>query len=98
NKQDIAHRLVLAAAKTAYGEDVVSSGPTYESMEIDDNRIRVKFSNLGSGLYVRDKYGYARGFEVAGRDAIFKWAQARQDGSEIVVFNDTIRHPMFVRY
>jgi sialate O-acetylesterase len=98
DKQDVAHRLVLVAAKVAYGEDVVDSGPTYQSMQVQGNRIRVRFHNLGSGLLVKDRYGYIRGFEIAGSDGKYVWAQARQDGSDVLVFNDSIRHPVSVRY
>jgi sialate O-acetylesterase len=98
NKQDVAHRLFLAAANVAYGEKIVDSGPTYESMRMENDRIRIKFSNLGSGLLVRDKYGYGRGFEIAGADGKFRWAQARQDGQDIVVFSAALAAPVAVRY
>jgi sialate O-acetylesterase len=98
NKQDLAHRLALVAANQVYGEDLVSSGPAYQSMAIEGGRIRIKFSALGSGWVVKDKYGYIRGFEIAAADGKFVWAQARQDGPDIVVFNDAIRQPVAVRY
>lgn len=98
NKQDVAHRLALAAANIAYGEHVVACGPTYRSMQIEGDRIRIKFSNLGSGLWVNDKYGYARGFQIAGADGQFRWAQARQDGEDVVVFNAAIAAPVALRY
>jgi sialate O-acetylesterase len=98
NKQDVAHRLVLAAAKVAYGENIVYSGPVYQSMQIEGNRARIKFSNLGSGLLLKDKYGYGRGFEIAGADGKFHWAQARQDAEDVVVFNSAITAPVAVRY
>jgi sialate O-acetylesterase len=98
DKQDVAHRLALAAADVAYGEKIVDSGPTYETMRIDGDRIRIKFSNLGSGLLLKDKYGYGRGFEIAGADGKFRWAQARKDGQDIVVFNDSVSQPVAVRY
>jgi sialate O-acetylesterase len=98
DKQDVAHRLVLAAANVAYGEKILYSGPTYESMRIEGDRIRIKFSNLGTGLLVKDKYGYIRGFEIANADGKFHWAQARQDGDDILVFNAAISQPTAVRY
>jgi sialate O-acetylesterase len=98
NKQDVAHRLVLAAAKVAYGESVVYSGPMYQSMQIEGDRIRIKFSNLGSELLIKDKYGYVRGFEIASADGMYVWAQARQDGHDIVVSNEAIKQPVTVRY
>jgi sialate O-acetylesterase len=98
NKQGVAHRLALAAAKVVYGENIVYCGPMYQSMQIEGDRIRVHFSNLGSGLLIKDKYGYARAFEIAGVDGKFVWAKALQDGQDIVVFNEAIKQPVAVRY
>lgn len=98
NKHDVAHRLALTAAKVVYGEAVVYSGPTYQSMRVEGEQIRIEFANLGSGLWIRDKYGYGRGFEIAGADGRFHWAQARQDGDEIIVSSSSVRQPTAVRY
>ncbi|HWM68719.1 MAG TPA: sialate O-acetylesterase [Steroidobacteraceae bacterium] len=98
DKQDVAHRLVLAAANGVYGDNVVYSGPTYQSMQIEGSRIRIKFSNIGSGLLIEDKYGYGRGFEIAAGDGKFRWAQAQKEGHDIVVCNDAISQPVAVRY
>jgi len=98
DKQDVAHRLVLAAAKTVYGENLVYSGPVYQSMMAEGNRIRIKFSQLGSGLLIKDKYGYVRGFEIAGSNGRFVWAQAVKDRDDVIVFNEAIRQPAAVRY
>ena len=43
NKLDVAYRLFLAAEKVAYHENVVSSGPTFKSMAVEENRIRLTF-------------------------------------------------------
>jgi len=67
-------------------------------MQVEGGHIRIKFHNLGTGLRVRDKYGYLRGFEIAGSDGKYAWAQARKDGSDVLVFNDSIQHPTSVRY
>jgi sialate O-acetylesterase len=98
DKQDVAHRLLLVAARLVYGENVVDSGPIYQSIQIEGNRARIKFSSIGSGLLVKDKYGYIRGFEIAAADGKFHWAQAQQAGQDIVVFNESIVHPAAVRY
>jgi sialate O-acetylesterase len=98
DKLDVSRRLALVAAKVAYGEDIIDSGPTYQSMEVQGTEIRIKFSSLGGGLTVKDKYGYIRGFEIAGSDHLFHWAQARPDGNDIVVFNEVVREPTAVRY
>ena len=98
DKQDVAHRLVLVAAHVVYGDNIVYSGPTYQSMRIEGNRIRITFSNIGSGVLIKDKYGYGRGFEIAAGDGKFRWAQAKTDGHDIVVFNDAVSQPVAVRY
>lgn len=98
DKQDVAHRLALVAAKTVYGEDIVDSGPKYASMKIEGPAIRIRFSSVGSGLMTKDPYGYLRGFEIAAADGKFVWAQARQDGDSIVVYAQNIAQPVAVRY
>jgi sialate O-acetylesterase len=98
DKQDVAHRLALVAAKTVYGESIVDSGPTYQSMEIEGNEIRIRCSSLGSGLMIKDQYGYLRGFEIAAADGKFVWAQARQDGDSLLVYAENVRQPVAVRY
>lgn len=98
NKQDVGRRLALAAAKVAYGEDIVHSGPTYQSMKTENQQIRIRLSNVGSGLLIRDKYGYGRGFEIAGADGEYHWAQARLDGQDVIVSSPLVEQPTAVRY
>ncbi|MEO6289497.1 MAG: sialate O-acetylesterase, partial [Ginsengibacter sp.] len=98
NKQDVGYRLALAAEKIAYGKDVVYSGPQYQSMTKENNKIVLSFSNTGSGLMLKDKYGYAKGFAIAGEDKKFVWAKAYLDGGKMVVYSDEIRNPVAVRY
>ncbi len=98
NKQDVGYRLALVAEKVAYGKDIVYSGPQYQSMKKADNKIIVSFSNAGSGLMLKDRYGYAKGFAVAGEDKKFVWAKAYLDGDKVVVYSDEIKNPVAVRY
>jgi sialate O-acetylesterase len=98
DKQDVGRRLALTAARIAYGEDVVDSGPRYQSMKIENQEIRIRFSHVGSGLLIRDKYGYGRGFEIAGTDGKYHWAQARLDGQDIIVSSPLVEQPTAVRY
>src|SRR5690606_11336017 len=39
NKKDIAHRLFLGARKVSYGEKLISSGPIYQDMKIEGDKI-----------------------------------------------------------
>ena len=98
NKQDVGYRLSLPALKMVYGKNIVFSGPTYKSMKIEGNKIRLTFDNIGSGLITKDKYGYVKGFAIAGENKKLVWAKAYLEGNEIVVYNDSIANPIAVRY
>ena len=50
NKQDVGARLALAARSIAYGEQIVYSGPIYDSMTVEGDRIRLRFKHVGGGL------------------------------------------------
>ena len=98
NKQDVGYRLALAAEKIAYQKDIVYSGPVFESMQKENNKIILHFTNTGTGLMAKDKYGYVKGFTIAGADQHFTWAKATIDENKIIVFSDTITDPVAVRY
>ena len=99
NKQDVGLRLALAALKIAYGKDVVHSGPTYASMKREEGTIRLHFENAGSGLQAKgDKYGYLKGFAIAGPDKKFVWTKAHIENNDVIVYSDSVKDPQFVRY
>jgi sialate O-acetylesterase len=98
NKQDVGKRLGIAARRVAYGEDIVHSGPVFKSMAIEGAKVRIEFSSIGEGLVSKDKYGYLRGFSVAGADQVFHWAQAHIEGDEVVVYCEKVPQPAAVRY
>jgi sialate O-acetylesterase len=95
NKQDVAHRLALAARAIAYGESLEYSGPLYRLVYVDGSSLRVTFSH-GAGLAA--KGGELRGFEVAGADHKFVSASATIDHDSVVVSNPTVAAPVYVRY
>jgi sialate O-acetylesterase len=105
NKKDVGERLALAALKLAYGENIVHSGPLYQSATVEANKIIISFSNTGSGLIFKDSslisppLGEVEGaFAIAGADKKFVWAKARIEGDKIIVWNDAVANPMYVRY
>jgi len=98
NKKDVGYRLALAAQKVAYHEtSLVSSGPIFQSVTTDDNKIIINFTNTGSGLVTNDNEE-PRWFSIAGADKKFVWANAKIKGNTIVVWNDSIAQPLYVRY
>ena len=98
NKQDVGKRLAAIALNQAYGQKNIFSGPTYKSMTTEGNKIRLSFTNVGSGLMVKDKYGYLKSFEIAGQDQKFHYAKAWVEGNEVVVSSDKVAAPVAVRF
>lgn len=98
NKQDVAHRLVLAARHIAYGESITHSGPMIESLTARGNELKLEFSHVGSSLQIKDSYGYLKGFSIARADGIFQWAQARIENNSVVIRSDSVLNPVSVRY
>ena len=97
NKKDVGERLALAALKIVYGENIVHSGPIYQSATIDGNKIKINFTNTGSGLITNDGEELSE-FAIAGDDKKFIWAKAKIEGNTVVVWNDAVQNPKHVRY
>lgn len=110
NKDTVGQRLALAGLKVAYGQNVAYSGPTYDSMAVEGNKVRVKFKNAGGGLMIgaapairlneqaKKPAEKLIGFAVAGEDKKFVWANAQIDGDSVLVWADGIAKPVAVRY
>ncbi|WP_423128399.1 sialate O-acetylesterase [Gaoshiqia sp. Z1-71] len=100
NKKDVGLRLAHTAMNVAYQKDVLPSGPVFEEMKRDGNRMILSFSGTGEGLSTLDKnkYGYVNGFAIAGDDQKFVWAKAYLHNNQVVVFSDEVQRPVAVRY
>jgi sialate O-acetylesterase len=97
NKKDVGERLALAALKLAYNESLVYSGPIYQSSVVDGNKITISFSNVGGGLITNNGQELTY-FSIAGTDKKFVWAKAKIEGDKVIVWNDSIANPLYVRY
>ncbi len=109
NKMDAGKRLALWALKNDYRQKVEAvSGPLFKSHKVLDNKIEVKFSQVGSGLMVGKKVLMEKTkaideplvwFEIAGDDGIWKKAEARIVAKDkIEVLSKEVMHPVKVRY
>ncbi len=96
NKQDVGKRLALAARAIAYGEKIEYSGPLFRSAVPQGDSIRVYFDHAESGLMAKGDVLY--GFEIAGEDREFLPADARIDGTTVVLTNSLVSAPRYVRY
>jgi sialate O-acetylesterase len=100
NNRDQGRRLALIARDKIHGENIVSSGPMFDSMTIKDDRITMKFKSIGSGLLRAGITGWydhtiiplpthppglaIHGFTIAGADGDFRMAHARITGRDSV--------------
>jgi sialate O-acetylesterase len=97
-KKDVAFRLSLIAEKIAYGDTaIVETGPLYKSMKIENNRIIISFSHIGSGLVAKGD-SILKHFAIADSTGKFVWAKAIIENNKVIVWNDNIKNPVAVRY
>jgi sialate O-acetylesterase len=98
NKFDVGNRLALWALAKTYGKkDLVYSGPLYESMKVEGNKVRLSFAHVGGGLIARDGKPLI-GFQIAGADDKFVPAEAVIDGSTVIVSAKDVTAPTQVRF
>ena len=109
DKEDVGKRLEIAALHVAYGQDLVYSGPVYQSMTSTGNAIHLKFTNEGSGLTIGQAPWIPEGsqpipttslvgFTIAGADQKFVPATATIEKDEVVVSSPEVSAPVAVRY
>jgi sialate O-acetylesterase len=98
NKQEVGRRLALWALAKDYGKSGTEySGPLYLSSVIQGDKVRVQFTHTGTGLKTRDG-GEPKQFQIVGADKKWAWAKAKIEGSEVVVWSDSVPQPVGVRY
>lgn len=97
NKQDVGHRLALAAEANTYGRKISYSGPMYRSMRVEGSKVRLRFNHANNGLKTTGGT-MLKGFTIAGEDKEFKPAEARIEGGTVVVWSDQVSSPKSVRY
>jgi sialate O-acetylesterase len=95
NKQDVGHRLALAARAVGFGEKIEYSGPLFRTAAVEGSSVRLWFDHA-DGLEARG--GVPAGFEIAGADGRFVPAEARIDGATAVVSSPSVAQPARVRY
>jgi sialate O-acetylesterase len=96
NKQALCDRLARIARANVYGEKIEYYGPMYDSMQVEGQSIRVKFTHVSGGLVA--KGGDLKWFQIAGADRNFVDASAKIDGTTIVVTAPGVPAPVAVRY
>jgi len=96
NKQDVGHRLALAARHIVYGEPLEYSGPIYRQATTEGNQMRVWLDHA-TGLQAKGG-GALTGFTIAAADGNFVPADAHIDGNTVVLSSPQVSTPTSVRY
>ncbi len=97
NKLDVGKRLAnYALAETYHLPQGDYKSPTYASMQTEKDKIRVYFNDAVSGLKCTDKAPSK--FLIAGADHQFMQANAKIEGSTVVVWSEKIKNPVAVRF
>lgn len=98
NKQTVGKRLAAIALSNVYNEKMVFSGPAFKALEINENQAIITFDNCGTGLSTPDKYGYIKGFEIAGDDHIFYYAKGYIKDNKVILYADKVANPKAVHF
>jgi len=115
NKLDTGDRLALWALAKDYGKsNLAYSGPLYKGMQVEGNKIRIAFDQVGEGLMVGSKQdqapvrevagGKLKQFAIAAADAAaphglkWFWADAVIDGATVMVSSPEVQSPVAVHY
>ena len=96
DKKEVGERLALCALAQHYGQATPWQGPTFVSVERLPGALRLHFAHTDGGLVAKgDRLGE---FSIAGKDRRWHWAEAKIEGSTIVVSSSAVREPEVARY
>jgi sialate O-acetylesterase len=99
DKADVGLRLAYNALSMVYHKPGFAASPLFKSADFSGGSAVVSFVNADHGLMAKDKYGYIKGFELAGADHKFYYAQAMvTDGDKVKVWCPQVLQPIAVRY
>lgn len=96
-KKEVGLRLANLALADTYKKRIAGyNSPIYKNMKIEKDKIRVYFDHAEDGLVT--KGGTPTDFYIAGEDKNFEPAQAMIEGNAVVVWSNTIKSPVAVRF
>lgn len=96
NKQDVGLRLANIALNKNYGEkEIIPMGPIYKGFSIEEQHLVLYFDTGGSELYAPYQLS---GFELAGEDGKFYFANAKIINNTVRLFSKKVKSPIQARY
>ena len=114
DKQAVGYRFFMKARDVAYGENIISSGPVFDRLTLENSNAVIQFENVGAGLRTQtvsmpeDREETAvitmgsntlAGFTICGADHKFFPAEAEITGADRVTLHcPDVKAPLAVRY
>lgn len=96
-KKEVGQRLANYALSHTYGiSGLPVQYPQYESMQVEKDKIRIRFANAAAGLVT--KGGEPTDFFIAGEDKMFYPAKAKVSGNSVLVWSKEVKAPVAVRF
>lgn len=97
DKHDVGMRLANWALAMTYGQPGLSYKNPWESgFEVNGDKITVTVSDAPNGLVVKGKYVLTA--VIAGEDRVFYPAEAKLEGSKLVLWSKLVKKPVAARY
>ena len=98
DKLPVGRRLARIALARTYGvNNIVDSGPRFQSMAVSGSTVRINFRDTGSGLFTRDAKA-PNWFSICGANGQFEPAEARISEDSVLVSNPKVPAPVAVRF
>ena len=96
DKETVGTRLALLARKKVYGEVLCAEAPSYDKVVFREGKAVVHFCNTGGRLW--DGAEALSGFELAGKDGIFRPAVGCIETDTVILVSEQVPEPAYVRY
>lgn len=97
NKQEAGRRVALLALEHTYLRNVEGDSPVLKDYAVEGNSIRLNFADC-KALETNDGSDVVKGFVIAGEDRKYHFADARIEGTSVVVSCPEVPNPVAVRY
>ncbi|MFA6085823.1 sialate O-acetylesterase [Mucilaginibacter sp.] len=98
DKANVGYRLAGVAFNRVYHLPGFYESPQLASSAFASGYAMVSFTHADDGLTAKGQNGNVKGFELAGADHKFYYAQAAITGNKVKVWSDKVANPVAVRY
>jgi sialate O-acetylesterase len=96
NKRDVGYRLANWALGDTYHKNVLYKNPMFSKAETVKDKLEISFINIPGGIMAKDKI--IAGFYISGEKEEWLPAEAKITGDKILIWNKTLKQPVYVRY